>query len=71
MLDIVTIEVSEEFLQPLVHDLVVCPSMIELREEDGSSLSRFVAKSWKDIRRQVALDRVPVSLIEFARPVVR
>lgn len=44
MLDVIPIQISEKFLEPLVHNLVIAPPMLELVEEDRSSLSCLVLK---------------------------
>ena len=69
--DIVSIEISEELFEPLVHDLMVLPSMFEFRQENRSALARFVSKRWENIFCQVSLNRLAVTLIKLARPVVR
>lgn len=71
MFDIVTIQICEELLQPFVHNLMVCPSMIELCKKNSSSLSSFVAQGWKNISGQVTFDCFSMSLIKLSRPVVR
>jgi hypothetical protein len=65
MLDIVTVEVGEKLLEPLVHDLVVRPSVIELREKNSSSLAGLIPKSWKDVRSQVPFYSIPMPLIKL------
>ena len=69
--DIVSIEISEELFEPLVHDLMVLPSMFEFRQENSSALARFVSKRWENIFRQVSLNCLAVSLIQLTGPVVR
>ena len=71
MLNVVTIEVCEEFLQPLIHDLMIGPSMIEFGKENGSPLPCFVSQRGKYICCQIVLDCLSVSLIQLSRPVVR
>ena len=68
---VVSIEVSEELFEPLVHDLMVLPSVFELRQEHGSALACFVTKCWQHIICQVSLNRLAMALIKFAGPVVR
>jgi hypothetical protein len=42
--DVVSIEVDEEFFQPLIHDLVVGPSDTKFRQEDRPTLASLFAQ---------------------------
>lgn len=69
--DIVAIKVGEKLLEPFVHNLMICPSMVEFRQEDCATLSRLVAQGRQHICCQIAFDGLSMTLIEFTRPVVR
>ena len=66
MLDVVPVEVGEEFLEPLVHDLVVGPAVLQLGEEDGPALADLVLQGRTDGLDQVVLDGFPVTLVEIS-----
>jgi hypothetical protein len=70
MLDVVTIEIGKELFEPLVHDFMVGPSVLEFCEENGASLSGLVLESGKHGGAEVVFNGFAVSLIEFPRPVV-
>jgi hypothetical protein len=46
MFDVVSIKIGKEFLEPLVHDLMVCPSMLQFGQKDRSSLTSLVPEGW-------------------------
>lgn len=71
MFDVVSIEVDKEFFQPLVHDLVVGPSDTKFPQENRPTLTSLFAKGSEYRARQVVFNRLPVSLVEFTRPIVR
>ena len=70
MLDVIPIQIGEELFEPLIHNLMVEPTMFEFVEEDGPALSGFVLKSGEDGVAQVLLDGFAVALVEVAGPVV-
>mmetsp|Transcript_32370 Transcript_32370/g.65879 ORF Transcript_32370/g.65879 Transcript_32370/m.65879 type:complete len:93 (+) Transcript_32370:3170-3448(+) len=70
MLDIIPIEIRKELLEPLVHDLMIGPAMLELVEEDGPPLSGFVSEGGEDGVVEVLFDGFAVALVEVAGPVV-
>ena len=71
MFDVVSIEVGEELLEPLVHYFMVLPAVFEFRQENGPALSRFFAKRREYVGGQVSFDCLAVSLVKLAGPVVR
>jgi hypothetical protein len=71
MFDVVSIKVGKEFLEPLVHDLMVYPSMLQFSQKDRSSLTSLVPEGLKDVCCKVPFDGITVPLIKLARPIVR
>ena len=69
--DVVSVQVGKEFLEPFVHDLMVRPAMLKFCQQDGSSLDGLISERREHMRSQVVFDRLPVSLIQLTRPVVR
>ena len=70
MLDVIPIEVGEKLFEPLVHNLMIEPTVLEFVEEDGAPLAGFVAKGRKDGVAEVLFDGFAVALVEVAGPVV-
>jgi hypothetical protein len=70
MLDIIPIEICEELLEPLIHNLVIGPAVFEFLEEDGPPLSGFVLEGGEDGVAEVLFDGFAVALVEISGPVV-
>lgn len=70
MLHVVTIEVSEEFFEPLIHDLVVGPAVFELVQENRPPLPGLVIEGREDGILKILLDGFAVTLVQIAGPVV-
>jgi hypothetical protein len=70
MLDVIAIEVGKELFEPLVHNLMVGPSVLEFGKDNGASLSGLGPESGKHSVAKIVFNGFPVSLIEFPRPIV-
>mmetsp|Transcript_26225 Transcript_26225/g.61484 ORF Transcript_26225/g.61484 Transcript_26225/m.61484 type:complete len:354 (-) Transcript_26225:261-1322(-) len=68
--DVVSIEIGEEFFEPLVHDLVILPSVLDFCQQNGSAGPHFVVEGREDVVLEVCLDGLAVSLVEFTGPIV-
>ena len=71
MFHIIPVEVCENFLEPLVHNLVIAPTVLEFAEEYRPTLSRLVVKGGEDGVAEVGFDSFAVANIEISGPVVR
>ncbi len=71
VLDVIPIEIGEEFFEPLVHDLVIFPTQLEFLQQNGSTLARLLLEGRKNGMAEVLFDRFAVTLIEFPTPIVR
>ena len=70
MLDIISVEICKELLEPLVHNLMIVPAMFEFVEEDGPPLSGFVSEGGEDGVAEILFDGFTVAVVQIARPVV-
>lgn len=53
MLDVIPVQIGNEFLEPLFHNLVVLVAVTELGEEDGPTLTRLFVEGRDDRIREV------------------
>jgi len=70
MLDIIPVQIGEELLHPLIHNLVIGPAVFEFVEKDGSALSGFVFEGGEYGGAEVLFDGFAVALVEVSGPVV-
>ena len=70
MPDVIPVEIGEELFEPIVHNLVIGPTVLEFVEEDGSPLAGLVLECGQDGLAEVVLDGFAVALVEVAGPVV-
>ncbi len=71
MFHVISVKVGKEFLEPLVHNLVITPTVLDFVEENRPTLTRLFLEGGEDSVAEIGFNRFTMANVEIAGPVVR